>query len=281
MDWTFLNNSFFSKENVKISPFDRGFLFGDSVYEVIPVYGHKVFLLEDHIHRLERSLLETGIPKPSVWKEIPNIIDELIKKNKFENQTIYLQVTRGVEFIRSHLPDPKIDPTLFINSSELFVNPYRLDPYKKGLSVKTLEDPRWARCDIKAVTLLSNIMALQQAKIELKEEVIFLLDGKVTEGAASNVFLVSGNSVVTPPVSNHILSGVTRNYVIKLLKFQNILLLEEELNLKDLYGADEVWMTSSTKEIQPVRKVDDKVLKLVEPKNSVWFKVLSSFLSLS
>ena len=99
--------------------------------------------------------------------------------------------------------------------------------------------------------------------------------------AASNVFLVSGNSVVTPPVSNHILSGVTRNYVIKLLKFQNIPLLEEELNFKDLYGADEVWMTSSTKEIQPVRKVDDKVLKLVEPKNSVWFKVLSSFLSLS
>ena len=85
---------------MKISPFDRGFLFGDSVYEVIPVYGNKVFLLEDHIHRLERSLLETGIPKPSVWKEIPNIINELIKKNKFENQAIYLQVTRGVEFIR-------------------------------------------------------------------------------------------------------------------------------------------------------------------------------------
>jgi len=226
-------------------------------------------------------LLETGIPKPSVWKEIPNIINELIKKNKFENQAIYLQVTRGVEFIRSHLPGSKIDPTLFINSSELFVNPYRLDPYKKGLRVKTLEDLRWSRCDIKATTLLSNIMALQHAKSDLNEEVIFLLDGKVTEGAASNVFLVSGKTVITPPVSQHILSGVTRNYVIKLLKSQNILLLEEELNFKDLYGADEVWMTSSTKEIQPVRTVDDKTLKLVEPKNSLWFKVLSSFFSLS
>ena len=147
--------------------------------------------------------------------------------------------------------------------------------------MKTLEDLRWSRCDIKATTLLSNIMALQQAKTDLNEEVIFLLDGKVTEGAASNVFLVSGKTVVTPPVSQHILSGVTRNYVIKLLKSQNILLLEEELNFKDLYGADEVWMTSSTKEIQPVRTVDDKTLKLVEPKNSLWFKVLSSFFSLS
>jgi len=280
MHWTYLNGSFFPKEKVKVSPFDRGFLFGDSVYEVIPVYKHKVFLLADHLSRLKRSLLETGISQPSVWNEIPNIIDQLIKKNKFPNQNIYLQITRGVEFIRSHLPDSNVKPTLFINSSELSVNPYRLDPEKLGLSVKILEDLRWDRCDIKAVTLLSNIMALEQAKTELKDEVIFHRNGKVTEGAASNVFSVFGKSVVTPPASQQILSGVTRNHVIKLLKSQNIPTSEQELEMKDLYEADEVWMTSSTKEIQPVRKIDDKDLKLSDPRNSLWFKVLSSFFSL-
>ena len=137
MTWTYLNKEFLRREEVKISPFDRGFLFGDGVYEVIPVYEEKPFLLEDHLGRLGRSLNSTGIKNPQKWNDIPGIIHELVKKNTFSNQSVYVQVTRGEDSIRNHIPDPKVQPTLFITSSELKVNPYRLDPEKKGLEVKS------------------------------------------------------------------------------------------------------------------------------------------------
>ena len=207
MTWTYLNKEFLRREEVKISPFDRGFLFGDGVYEVIPVYEEKAFLLEDHLARLGRSLNSTGIRNPQKWNDIPGIIHELVKKNTFSNQSVYIQITRGEDPIRNHIPDPKVQPTLFITSSELKVNPYRLDPEKKGLEVKTLEDPRWNRCDIKAVTLLSNIMAMKEANLEGNDGVIFCANGEITEGAASNVFAVFDNQVITTPESNQILSG--------------------------------------------------------------------------
>jgi len=279
MNWTYLNDSFFQKEEVRISPFDRGFLFGDAVYEVIPVYEGKIFLFSEHMARLERSLLETGISKPPVWNQMNKIIDQLLKKNNYPNQTVYLQVTRGVDSARHHLPSSNIKPTLFITSYEFTVNPYRINPKKEGLDVKIVEDPRWHRCDIKAVTLLSNIMALEQANFDEKEDVIFHRNGKITEGTSSNVFAVFGESIMTPPTSKYILSGVTRRYVIDLLKSRNYSVSEEEIDVQKLYGADEVWLTSSTKEIQPIKKIDDKELVSPEPENSLWFKALSSFFS--
>ena len=114
MNWTYLNDSFFQKEEVRISPFDRGFLFGDAVYEVIPVYEGKIFLFSEHMARLERSLLETGISKPPVWNQMNKIIDQLVKKNNYPYQTVYLQITRGVDSERHHLPSSNIKPTLFI-----------------------------------------------------------------------------------------------------------------------------------------------------------------------
>ena len=260
MSWTYLNKDFITREEVKISPFDRGFLFGDGVYEVIPIYERKAFLLEEHIARLGRSLVLTGIKRPKKWNKIPEIIDNLVERNLFDNQSVYLQITRGEDTIRNHIPDPKVEPTLFITSSELKVNPYRLNPEKKGLAVKVLEDPRWDRCDIKAVTLLSNVIAMREANIEGKDGVIFCNKGKITEGASSNVFAVFGNIVVTSPESNQILSGITRKHVISLLSAKGIKVLEKDINLVDLFKAEEVWMTSSTQEIQPVRKFDEKVI---------------------
>ena len=278
MNWTYLNDIFIPKEEVRISPFDRGFLFGDGVYEVIPVYESKAFVLKDHISRLERSLIQTGINKPKAWNDIPQIIDKLIKKNLFLNQVVYLQVTRGEDVERSHIPDPSIAPTLFLSSSELSINPYRLNPDKPGLDVKIIEDPRWERCDVKAITLLSNIIALREASIEGKDDVIFCIKGKVTEGATSNVFAVFDNSVLTTPESNQILSGITRKHVLSLLGSKGIETLEKDLSIQNLYEADEVWMTSSTKEIQPVKKIDDKELPSKSPKDSLWFDLLSSYL---
>ncbi len=277
MNWTYLNKDFITREEVKISPFDRGFLFGDGVYEVIPIYERKAFLLEEHIARLGRSLVLTGIKRPKKWNKIPEIIDNLVERNLFDNQSVYLQITRGEDSVRNHIPDPKVEPTLFITSSDLKVNPYRLNPEKKGLAVKILEDPRWDRCDIKAVTLLSNVIAMREANIEGKDGVIFCNKGKITEGASSNVFAVFDNLVVTSPESNQILSGITRKHVLSLLSVKGIKVLEKDLNLVDLYKAEEVWMTSSTQEIQPVRKIDEKVIKFKSPKDSLWFELLTSY----
>ena len=277
MSWTYLNKDFITREEVKISPFDRGFLFGDGVYEVIPIYERKAFLLEEHIARLGRSLVLTGIKRPKKWNKIPEIIDNLVERNLFDNQSVYLQITRGEDSVRNHIPDPKVEPTLFITSSDLKVNPYRLNPEKKGLAVKILEDPRWDRCDIKAVTLLSNVIAMREANIEGKDGVIFCNKGKITEGASSNVFAVFDNLVVTSPESNQILSGITRKHVLYLLSTKGIKVLEKDLSLVDLYKAEEVWMTSSTQEIQPVRKIDEKVIKFKSPKDSLWFELLTSY----
>jgi len=277
MSWTYLNKDFITREEVKISPFDRGFLFGDGVYEVIPIYERKAFLLEEHIARLGRSLVLTGIKRPKKWNKIPEIIDNLVERNLFDNQSVYLQITRGEDSVRNHIPDPKVEPTLFITSSELKVNPYRLNPEIKGLAVKILEDPRWDRCDIKAVTLLSNVIAMREANIEGKDGVIFCSKGKITEGASSNVFAVFDNLVVTSPESNQILSGITRKHVLSLLSAKGIKVLEKDINLVDLYKAEEVWMTSSTQEIQPVRKIDEKVIKFKSPKDSLWFELLTSY----
>ena len=277
MSWTYLNKDFITREEVKISPFDRGFLFGDGVYEVIPIYERKAFLLEEHIARLGRSLVLTGIKRPKKWNKIPEIIDNLVERNLFDNQSVYLQITRGEDSVRNHIPDPKVEPTLFITSSDLKVNPYRLNPEKKGLAVKILEDPRWDRCDIKAVTLLSNVIAMREANIEGKDGVIFCNKGKITEGASSNVFAVFDNLVVTSPESNQILSGITRKHVLSLLSVKGIKVLEKDLNVVDLYKAEEVWMTSSTQEIQPVRKIDEKVIKFKSPKDSLWFELLTSY----
>jgi len=277
MNWTYLNKDFITREEVKISPFDRGFLFGDGVYEVIPIYERKAFLLEEHIARLGRSLVLTGIKRPKKWNKIPEIIDNLVERNLFDNQSVYLQITRGEDSVRNHIPDPKVEPTLFITSSELKVNPYRLNPEIKGLAVKILEDPRWDRCDIKAVTLLSNIIAMREVNIEGKDGVIFCKKGKITEGASSNVFAVFDNLVVTSPESNQILSGITRKHVLSLLSAKGIKVLEKDLNLVDLYKAEEVWMTSSTQEIQPVRKIDEIVIKTKSPKDSLWFELLTSY----
>ena len=277
MNWTYLNKDFITREEVKISPFDRGFLFGDGVYEVIPIYERKAFLLEEHIARLGRSLVLTGIKRPKKWNKIPEIIDNLVERNLFDNQSVYLQITRGEDSVRNHIPDPKVEPTLFITSSDLKVNPYRLNPEKKGLAVKILEDPRWDRCDIKAVTLLSNVIAMREANIEGKDGVIFCNKGKITEGASSNVFAVFDNLVVTSPESNQILSGITRKHVLSLLSAKGIKVLEKDINLVDLYKAEEVWMTSSTQEIQPVRKIDEKVIKFKSPKDSLWFELLTSY----
>jgi len=277
MIFTYLNDQFIPKEDVKISPFDRGFLFGDAVYEVIPVYKNGPFLLDEHLRRLETSLTKINIQKPKKWNQLVEILKEMIKRNSFNSQYLYLQISRGEEETRSHTPSTTIEPTLFIFSAEFAVNPFRKDFRKSGLIVITKEDLRWQRCDIKAVTLLANITELFEAKDLGADEVIFHEGKRITEGASSNIFAVLNKKIVTPPLSNKILPGVTRNYVITLIKDLNLDFEEQDLTVKDLYEAHEIWLTSSTKEIQPISKIDEIELPNKDPKKTYWKAVLDAF----
>tara|TARA_B100001013_G_C24603487_1_gene439960 strand:+ start:266 stop:1123 length:858 start_codon:yes stop_codon:yes gene_type:complete len=277
MTFAFFNDGFFPIEEIKISPLDRGFLFGDAVYEVIPVYKKKLFLIDEHLSRLVRSLEETKIPKPQKWDQLKEIFTELIYLNQFSNQSIYLQISRGVESKRSHIPSKKLEPTLFITSSSLPPNPYRKNKDRRGIKASLLEDKRWKRCDIKSVNLLPNVLALNKAHSSGFEDVIFYEGDEVTEGASSNIFLLFGKEVISPPQSNKILSGITRNYIISLLERLGLNFTEKIVKIDDLFEADEVWLTSSTREVQPVSEIDGKELTLSDPINSYWRKILEVF----
>ena len=277
MTFAFFNDGFFPIEEIKISPLDRGFLFGDAVYEVIPVYKKKLFLIDEHLSRLVRSLEETKIPKPQKWDQLKEIFTELIYLNQFSNQSIYLQISRGVEIKRSHIPSKKLEPTLFITSSSLPPNPYRKNKDRRGIKASLLEDKRWKRCDIKSVNLLPNVLALNKAHSSGFEDVIFYEGDEVTEGASSNIFLLFGKEVISPPQSNKILSGITRNYIISLLERLGLNFTEKIVKIDDLFEADEVWLTSSTREVQPVSEIDGKELTLSDPINSSWRKILEVF----
>tara|TARA_B110000467_G_C18266511_1_gene449626 strand:+ start:366 stop:1217 length:852 start_codon:yes stop_codon:yes gene_type:complete len=277
MSWAYLNNAFHKKEEVRISPYDRGFLFGDGVYEVIPSYAGKPFLYEEHISRLSKSLNEVSINKPEQWEHLKSIIEDLLKKNNFLNQIIYIQVTRGQEGIRSHTPDKLTSPTLFVESSEL-VTDLLLTSYKPPyINVGIEEDPRWSRCDIKAITLLGNVMTLDNMSDSGLEEVIFYKDGIITEGAKANIFLIFGEKIVTPPVSKNILSGITRNYFINLLSQNNFNIEEREVSINEIEEADEIWFTSSGKVLQMVRRINNKTLLEKDFKNTIGHKAIELF----
>jgi len=253
----YLNGQYLPIEESKISTQDRGFLFGDGVYEVIPVFERKMFEFNAHYQRLENSLQATSIANPldkQQWKELLNT---LISKHPWDNQFIYLQITRGVQMVRNHLPDDCLTPTLYAYTNPLHSPDENI--VKKGIKVITLEDIRWLRCDIKAITLLPNIMMKLAAKNQGADDAILLSqDNKVLEGTASNVFVVKNNVLFTPPTSKNILPGITRLVVEQIAKNHNIELKETELTLTDLEQADEIWLTSSTKNALPVCELNGK-----------------------
>ena len=272
--WTYLNGEFIPKKEVRISPFDRGFLFGDSVYEVIPSYNNNLFLFDEHLERLRNSLSITNIPIPESINDFHPLVMELLKKNQFSNQSIYIQITRGVDPARSHVSASTTEPTLFMTSTELEINPYRESPLKEGLKVKLEEDIRWKRCDVKATTLLPNIIPFHREDGSDTDEILFHDGQKINEGSKSNVFFVFDDLIVTPPKEQNILLGVTRNYFLKRLSEEGFKISEKEVRIEDLNNADEIWVTSSTKEIQPVHQVDNNVLPGKKLEQYYWHKAL-------
>ena len=236
---------------------DRGFIFGDGVYEVIPVFGAHPFRLDEHLRRLENSLDEVRIPNPHTRAQWAVLVQGLIDENGGGDQSLYLQVTRGPA-ARDHALPKKTVPTVFAMS-----NPLRtpaVETLKEGIKAIILDDIRWARCHIKAISLLPNILLRQTALDADAAEAILIRDGYATEGAASNLFAVfdkkSGGVLVTPPKGPRLLPGITRDVILELAETHGIAHREADIRREDLAHASEIWVTSSTKEILPVTTLD-------------------------
>ncbi|MCF6235610.1 MAG: D-amino acid aminotransferase [Gammaproteobacteria bacterium] len=249
----YLNGEFLPVEKASVSVLDRGFIFGDGVYEVIPAYGGCLFRLDEHLKRLADSLSSVKINNPLSISQWRKVITELIVKNGGGDQSVYLQVTRGVA-VRDHAFPVDVPATLFLMSNPL--KAVSDEVYKSGIAAVTEEDIRWKYCHIKSISLLGHVMLRQQALDQGASEAILIRDGKVTEGAASNVFIVKSGELITPPKSDYLLPGITRDLVLTLAANHGISFKEADFTAQALSDADEIWLTSSTKEILPVTELD-------------------------
>lgn len=255
---------------------DRGFLFADSVYEVIPVYAGRPFRVKQHLERLQRSLKAIRLSQPSLDSRWEELFNELIRQNNVQQGSLYLQVTRGCPPRRDHRFAGEALPTVFIKADHLLPNSTEAQDESEGLKVITVDDFRWQRCDIKSTGLLANCLARQMADDESASEAIFVADEYINEGSASNVFIVEHGVIKTPPLSNNILGGITRDLVLEMAANNGWATKQSSIHLRQLYSADEVWLTSSSREIQPVIQVDEQFIGdgTVGP---LWRKIVEEF----
>jgi len=255
MGTVYLNGDYLPVEQAKIPVMDRGFLFGDGVYEVIPVFGGKAFRLEEHLQRLDYSLRETGIVQPLTRAQWQAVFERLIAAHGGGDQAIYLQITRGVAPQREHKFPQQCVPTVFAMSRVLAAPPADIPA---PIACIAIPDIRWQRCDIKSISLLGSVMMTQQAVAAGAGEAILLRDGLVLEGASSNVFAVVDGVLHTAPKSRHILAGITRDLIVELARQHGLNLREEAVTVEQLHAASEVWISSSTREMVPVAALDGR-----------------------
>ena len=250
----YLNGNFIPKNKAYVSVMDRGFLFGDGVYEVFPVYGKVIVGEELHLNRLQEGLDAISIVNPHSNKNWSHLIRELISYHQnYQNQSIYLQISRGCDDDRRHTHGDLI-PTLYMQSTP-FTSKSKND-LRKGSSAITREDIRWGQCNTKSISLIANIMYAQEAKNHQAEETILCRNEVVTECSSSNIFIVSNDCIYTHPEGPYILPGVTRKIVLNCANDCQISIKEKTFTKLELMQADEVWITSSTREILPITSID-------------------------
>jgi D-alanine transaminase len=270
----YLNGEYVALREARISPLDRGFLFGDSVYEVVPVFGGRMFLFKEHFDRLARSLREIRIENPHHNEGWLAIVEQLIARNGSGDMYVYVQVSRGAEYGRNHaFPVVAVKPTVFAMASPLPV--FTEAQRNSGLSAITVEDFRWGRCDIKSTALLANVLMKQQAADAGANEAIIVRDGEVLEGASTSVFVVKGGVVATPPNSHSILPGTTRDAAVSIAKERGKVEIRK-LTLDELRQADEVWISAATRDVLPITRVDGAPIGSGRP-GPVWAAVSQGF----
>jgi len=270
----YVNGAFVPLAEARVPVLDRGFLFADGVYEVVPAYGGKPFALREHLARLARSLRELAIANPHSEAEWADLAGRLIEHNGGGDCVVYFQVTRGAPAKRGHAFPVGVPPTV-VGLCNPLPAPGEV-ALRDGVGAVTRPDIRWGRCDIKSVALLANILASQAAAEQACNEAILHRDGRVTEGASSNVFAVLGKSVVTPPKGPDILSGITRDVLLEQLRAARVPAHERRLTLTELRSADEIWLTSSTREVLPVTRLDGEPIGGRKP-GPLWKKAYALF----
>ena len=250
----YLNGSYLPLAQASISPLDRGFIFGDGVYEVIPVYGRKPFRLEGHLQRLDSSLRGIRLPNPHTSEQWAQIIDGVISRCQHEDQSLYLQVTRGVAK-RDHAFPKDTTPTVFLMANPLSTP--SAESIREGVAAVTAADIRWLRCDLKTVALLPNVLLRQLAVDAGAVETVLLRDGYLTEGAASNIFVVKDGVLLSPPKSHLILPGITYDVVLELARQDGMRYEVREVSEAEVRNAQELWLSSSTREVLAITKLDN------------------------
>jgi D-alanine transaminase len=251
----FLNGKFMPLEDAHISPLDRGFIFGDGVYEVIPFYDGKALRLREHLQRLQRSLNELDIINPypvDLWEAH---IGALVQHNGGGNIAVYIQVTRGVAK-RDFAPLKGLTQTVFMMANPL-PTPKR-EVYERGISCVSLDDNRWLRCHIKSTALLGAVMLKNESSIEGADEAMLFRDGYLTESSASNIAAIKNSVILCPPLDNLILPGITYELMIELARKAGIPLEVRRVSRREVRKADELWILSSTKEVVPITTLDGK-----------------------
>ena len=251
----FLNGKFMPIEEARVPVLDRGFIFGDGVYELIPVYSRAPFRMDDHLARLERSLAAVRIKNPYPREQWRAIILELVAKQPWEDQGVYFQVTRGVAK-RDHAFPAGVEPTVFAMCNPL-VNPPK-ELVEKGAVAVSAVDNRWLRCDIKSISLIGNVLLRQASADAGAVETILFREGKLTEASASNVFVAKNGLLLSPPKSNLILPGITYDVVVEIAQATGIPIEFRDVGESEVRAADEIWLTSSSKEILAVVRLDGK-----------------------
>lgn len=270
----FLNGKFVPLAEAKISVLDRGFLFADGVYEVIPAYGGKLFRLQQHLDRLNSCLAAIRMTPVMSDQEWTSVLTQLVAPHAQSDQSVYIQVTRGAGDNRDHQLPELYQPTIFAMCQPI-VND-SLDLIAKGIKAITLDDIRWDWCHIKSIALLGNILLKQQASDQHCTDAILLRDGFATEGSASNLFIVKNKQLITPPKSHNLLPGVTRDLVLELAINEGINCVEGEISEQQLFNADEIWLTSSTKEIMPVIELNRQAVGNGRP-GELWQQISNRY----
>lgn len=261
----------------RISPLDRGFLFGDGIYEVLPCYGGRPFRLQAHFDRFQTGLDALGIPNPYPLAGWTELIHALIAANGGGDMGIYLEITRGAGPGRDFLPQPGMSPTVFGFCWPLTA--VRAEQVEVGIAAVTLEDIRWLRCDIKSIALLGPVMLRMEAQRRGADEAILLRDGRLAEGSSSAVFVVNDGRVTTPPASHERLPSITRLVVDDVLAALGLPLEVREIHGDELYTSDEIWLASSTREVMPVTRLDRRAFGTGKA-GPVWRRVFDEYQAL-
>ena len=266
MTVAFLNGDYLPLEEARISPLDRGFLFGDGIYELIPVHGGRPIGFRLHYDRLCAGLSAVEIDLEWSLEQWREVCRKLIEENGAGNLAIYLQVSRGADTKRHHAYPVGVTPTVFG-----FASPLTVSSQSKPLKISSAEDKRWRRCNIKSTALLGNVIHFQKGQAEGKDETLLYNGaGEITEGSTSNVFIVKDGVIATPPLDNQVLPGVTRLMLLDMLRKDGAAQIEERLvTMQEARTAHEIWMTSSSKDVAPVVELDGKPVGDGQP-GPVW-----------